>query len=76
MAVLRVLEFATRGLAELERAIRERWRVVAADRFQPLIGIGELLTSMNVSNNLGARLADCGRKGLAAIANVGCVDFR
>lgn len=64
-----------KALAALERAIRERWRVVAADRFQPLIGIGELLTSMNVSNNLGARLADCGRKGLAAIANVGLLIF-
>jgi HPt (histidine-containing phosphotransfer) domain-containing protein len=60
-----------KALAALERAVRERWRVVAADRFQPLIGIGELLTSMNVSNHLGDRLADCGRKGLASIANVG-----
>jgi HPt (histidine-containing phosphotransfer) domain-containing protein len=49
-----------KALAALERAVRERWRVVAADRFQPLIGIGELLTSMNVSNHLGDRLADVG----------------
>lgn len=62
-----------KALAALERAARERWRVVAADRFQPLIGIGELLTAMNVSNNLGGRLADCGRKGLAAVATVGSI---
>jgi hypothetical protein len=61
-----------KALSALERAVRERWRVTAADRFQPLIGIGALLTSMNVSNNLGDRLADCGQKGLAA-ANAGLI---
>lgn len=61
-----------KALSALERAIRERWRVVAADRFQPLIGIGDLLTSMNVSDNLGNRLAECGRRGLA-VANIGVI---
>jgi hypothetical protein len=54
------------ALGALERALRERWRTVATDRFLPLIGSGELLASMNVSNNLGSRLAECGRKGLAS----------
>lgn len=60
-------------LASLDRALRERWRVVATDRFQPLIGIGDLLNSMNVPKNLGSRLAECGRKGLSAanIADLG-----
>ena len=62
-----------KAIATLERAVRERWRVVAAERFQPLIGIGNLLTSMNVSNNLGGRLADCGRKGLGAAANAASI---
>ena len=60
------------AIAALDRAVRERWRFVAADRFQPLIGIGDLLTSMNVANNLGGRLADCGRRGLAGV-NIGSV---
>ncbi|MBJ7533300.1 hypothetical protein JDN40_04155 [Rhodomicrobium vannielii ATCC 17100] len=55
-----------RALSALERAVRERWRLVALARFQSLIGIGKLLTSMNVSNNLGSRLEDCGRRGMAA----------
>ena len=60
------------ALSALERAVREQWRAVAADRFQPLIGIGELLKPLNVSNNLGGRLADCGRKGMTA-ANISSV---
>lgn len=55
-----------KAISAVERAVRERWRSVAADRFQPLIAIGDLLTSMNASNNLGTRLADCGRRGLSA----------
>jgi hypothetical protein len=61
-----------KALGALELLIRDRWRAFSADRFQPLIGVGELLTSMNASNNLGGRLADCGRKGTAA-ANSGSV---
>jgi hypothetical protein len=58
-----------KALLTVERALRERWRFVAHDRFQPLIGIGGLLTSMNVPNDLGKRLAECGQKGLAAANN-------
>lgn len=50
-----------RAIAALERSIREHWRAVATERFQPLIGLGELLSSMNVPNDLGARLMACGR---------------
>lgn len=46
--------------------MREHWRVLAHERFQPLVGLGELLASMNVANNLGPRLMACGRKGIAS----------
>ena len=64
-----------KALASLERALRDRWRAVAAERFQPLIGIGELLSSMNVSNNLGSRLAECGTKGLASPNTASIIDL-
>lgn len=38
----------TKSLASLERLIQERWRAFASEKFQPVIGIGELLTSMNI----------------------------
>ncbi len=59
-----------RAIATLERSIREHWRAVALERFQPLVGLGQLLTSMNVSNNLGDRLVTCGQRGVAS-ANAG-----
>lgn len=55
-----------RAIASLERSIRDHWRAVAAERFQPLLGLGTLLTSMNVANNLGTRLAACGQKAMNA----------
>ncbi len=55
-----------RAIASLERSIRDHWRAVAAERFQPLLGLGALLTSMNVANNLGTRLAACGQKAMNA----------
>jgi hypothetical protein len=64
-----------KALAALERALRDRWRAVAAERFQPLIGIGELLSSMNVSNGLGSRLAECGRKGLESANTASIIDL-
>jgi hypothetical protein len=54
------------AIAALERSIREHWRVVATERFQPLIGLGELMSSMNVPNDLGARLVACGRAGTSS----------
>jgi hypothetical protein len=62
-----VYEYSTdlnRAIATLERSIRDYWRAVASERYQPLIGLGELLTSMNVANNLGPRLVACGRNGV------------
>ncbi|MEG8220746.1 hypothetical protein OSJ57_08930 [Sphingomonas sp. HH69] len=67
-----VYEYSTdlnRAIATLERSVRDHWRAVASERFQPLIGLGELLTSMNVANNLGPRLVACGRNGVNS-ANV------
>lgn len=67
-----VYEYSTdlsRAIAALERSIRDHWRAVASERYQPLIGLGELLTSMNVANNLGPRLVACGRNGVNS-ANV------
>ena len=59
-----------RSLASLERLIQERWRAFASERFHPLIGIGGLLTSMNVPNNLGGRLVACAQKGLATMGSI------
>lgn len=56
-----------RAIAGLERAIREYWRTIVNERFQPLIGLGQLLTSMNVPNDLGNRLTACGKKGLSVL---------
>lgn len=55
-----------RAIASLDRSLREHWRVLAYERFQPLVGLGELLASMNVANNLGPRLMACGRKAIAS----------
>lgn len=55
------------AITALDRQLRERWRAVFADKFQPLMSLGQLLTSMNVRNNLGIRLAECGRKAQAAL---------
>lgn len=60
------------AISALDRQLRERWRAVFADKFQPLVGLGQLLSSMNVRNDLGGRLAECGRKGQAAL-NLGSV---
>jgi hypothetical protein len=64
-----------RALSALERAVLERWRLVALERFQPLIGIGKLLTAMNVSNNLGGRLEDCGHRGMASASIRSAIDL-
>lgn len=55
-----------RAIASLDRSLREHWRVLANERFQPLVGLGELLASINVANNLGTRLMSCGRNGIAS----------
>jgi hypothetical protein len=52
------------AITTLQRSIRAHWGTVASDRFQPLIGLGELLESMNVPNNLGGRLIACGRQAM------------
>jgi hypothetical protein len=68
-----VFEYTTdlnQSIATLERSIRDHWRTVAMERFQPLIGLGQLLTSVNVPNNLGDRLVSCGQRGVAS-ANAG-----
>jgi len=55
------------AIATLERSIRENLRMFVNERFQPLVGLGELLTSMNVSNDLGSRLITCGSKGMSVL---------
>jgi hypothetical protein len=60
----------SKSLASLERLIQERWRAFASEKFQRVIGIGELLTSMNIPNNLGGRLVACARKGLATTGSI------
>ena len=53
-------------VAILDQSIREHWHSVAGERYQSLIGLGELLCSMNVANNLGTRLSACGQKALTS----------
>jgi hypothetical protein len=53
-------------IGTLERSVRDHWRALTAERFRPLVGLGELLRSMNVPNNLGDRLVDCGERGVSS----------
>lgn len=69
-AVFEYTNDLNRSIAAVERSIREHWLTVVAERFQPLLGLGELLSSMNVPNDLGQRLKQCGQKGQAS-ANAG-----
>lgn len=48
----------------LERGLRERCRVFTAERFQPQVSIGKLLTQMHIPDNLGARLVNCAQQGM------------
>ncbi|MBN8190197.1 hypothetical protein JF540_26335 [Salipiger thiooxidans] len=50
------------AIATLDRSIRVHWQSIVRESFQPLIGLGELLASMNVANDLGGRLSACGRQ--------------
>lgn len=52
------------AVGRLEHALRERCRVFVAERFQPQVGIGTLLTQMHVPDNLGVRLAACAQRGI------------
>lgn len=63
-AVYEYTETLNKAISTLERAMREHWRTAAADKFQPLIGLGGLLSAMNVANNLGPRLIACGQRGV------------
>lgn len=59
-------ESLNQAIVALERAIHELWRTEATTRFQPLLVLGQLLSAMNVANNLGSRLVECGEAGLAS----------
>ncbi|POF62923.1 hypothetical protein CFR73_01695 [Novacetimonas maltaceti] len=52
------------AVGRLEHALRERCRVFTAERFQPQVGIGKLLTQMHVPDNLGERLVACAQQGM------------
>ncbi len=65
-AVFEYTKDLNQSIATVERSIREHWLTVVAERFQPLLGLGELLTSMNVPNDLGRRLKQCSQKGRAS----------
>ena len=74
-----VFEYTTdlnQSIAALERSIREHWRAVVAERFQPLLGLGDLLASMNVPNELGQRLKSCAQKGQASVNAGSTKDLR
>lgn len=63
------------AIRTLEMAVRERWRALVNERFAPMIGIGQLLSSMNVRDNLGGRLADCGREAQSATGASGAIEL-
>ncbi len=65
-AVFEYTNDLNRSIATVERSNREHWLTVVAERFQPLLGLGELLTSMNVPNDLGRRLKQCSQNGQAS----------
>jgi hypothetical protein len=70
-----VYEYTTdlnQSISTLERSVREHWRTFATERFLPLLGLGDLLESMNVPNQLGQRLKLCGQKGQTSI-NAGSI---
>jgi hypothetical protein len=60
-------EGLVKAIVAVERAIVQHWRALASDKFQPLIGLGKLLTAMNIPNELGKRLEECGAAGLAIV---------
>jgi hypothetical protein len=64
-----------KAIIALERGIHELWRTEAESKFQPLIALGELLCAINVANNLGSRLVQCGKAGLGS-TNIGLATER
>lgn len=72
-AVFEYTKDLNQSIATVERSIREHWLRVVAERFQPLLGLGELLASMNVPNDLGQRLKQCSQKGQAS-GNLGSIN--
>lgn len=48
----------------LETLVGDHWRAVARGQFQPLQGLGELLTRMNVEKDLGSRMTAFTNKAL------------
>jgi hypothetical protein len=55
-----------RTLTNCELTVRNHWQVSAAQRFRPLLALGELLQRINVRPDLGHRLADTARRALNA----------
>lgn len=53
------------AIATLDRSIRVHWQSIVRESFQPLISLGELLTTMNVANGLGDRMAACGKQAIS-----------
>jgi hypothetical protein len=74
-AVFDYKDSLNKSIIALERAIHDSWRTETVAKFQPLIVLGDLLSAMNVANNLGSRLVECGREGLAS-ANIGLATER
>lgn len=55
-------------LASCETAIRTHWSVSAAQRFRPLVALGDLLQRIGVEPELGKKLAETGNRALKASA--------
>jgi hypothetical protein len=55
-----------RSLANCELTVRNHWQMAAAQRFRPLVALGELLQRINVRPDLGQRLVETGKRALNA----------
>jgi len=54
------------ALAGADKSLRMHWNSVAADKFRPLQLLGDLLERIGVAADLGRRMQDCGKRGLAS----------
>jgi hypothetical protein len=62
------------ALRSLDATVRQLWRSLAASEFQSLVAIGDLLTGIEKTQDVGSRLAALGRQALALADRSGPTD--
>lgn len=63
-AVHEYKEGLLRSLSATELAVRAAWAAFAAQKFRPLVALGQLLQSINVEAELGASLVETGQRAI------------